>query len=92
MPVEIHQYDSELYDDSLLKVKAYFYENDRAEIARKTGIQPKYIDRVRCALSEYDVRQVNQLARVPGIGIKTVEHLFALANSSNGPKASNARG
>jgi hypothetical protein len=51
-----------------------------------TKLRVDYVEKVIDALKSPDIFQLNQLARVKGIGIKTLEKIFIFANQDKGIK------
>lgn len=78
--IEIYQYDQNAKDDLYEKTRDWLINQDIAEISRKTKLRKNYIDIVIDAMKSPDIVQLNQLARIKGIGIKTLETLFKTAN------------
>lgn len=81
VPVEIYQYDARAQDDLFNDTKAWLLSKDVSEISRITGIRPQYLTKVLEAIERPDIVQLNQLARVKGIGIKTMESIFRASRS-----------
>ncbi len=52
-------------------------------ISRLTRLRKDYVTKVIDAMQSPNIVQLNQLARVKGIGIKTLEKLFQLAQGSS---------
>lgn len=81
IPVEIYRYDPAAHDDLFEVTKRKLLAQDPSAISEATGIRPQYTRRVLEALESPVISQLNQLARVEGIGIKTLEKLFIFAKS-----------
>lgn len=77
IPVEIYAYDAAAPDDVFDDFKAAFLALPDAAIKQHSGLRADGIRRVRDALASPGIRQLNQLARVPGIGDRTLEKSFA---------------
>lgn len=77
IPIEIYQYDPMATDDVFDKFKERIGSLDLQVLKRRTGLRIDYIERIREALKNPDLRQLNQLAQVQGIGDKTLEKAFA---------------
>ena len=75
--VEIYEYSATAPDDLYEKTKEWVSSQDTDEIAEKTGLRRNYVEKVKDAISSPAIVQLNQLAQVPGIGIKTLEKVFS---------------
>ena len=75
--IEIYQYDPMSPDDLFDKFKERVLTLGLDDLSRVTGLRPDYIERIREALQNRNMRQLNQLAKVNGIGDKTLEKAFA---------------
>ena len=84
LDIEIYKYDPKANDDHYLATKDWLQKTGASEVARITGIQPQYVMKVLEAVESPDIVQLNQLAGVKGIGIKTMERIFR-ASRSAGP-------
>ncbi|WP_415035158.1 macro domain-containing protein [Azonexus sp.] len=78
IPIEIYKYDPLAGDDIFDKFKERISALDLEVLKRRTGLRIDYIERIREALKNPSLRQLNQLAQVQGIGDKTLEKVFAL--------------
>lgn len=74
--IEIYKYDPSAADDLYAATKEWLLAKGVSEVARITGIRPQYVGKVLEAMERPDIIQLNQLARVKGIGIKTMESIF----------------
>ncbi len=77
--IEIYRYDRSAGDELYENLKQWILSYDPAEISRRTGIKLNYVKRIVEAVKSPTICQVNQLAKVRGIGIRTLEKLFRLA-------------
>lgn len=85
MRVEIYQYDPMALDDLFDKFKDRMLTLGLEDLKTVTGLRSDYIERIRDALQNPNMRQLNQLAKVNGIGDKTLEKAFAFVrNEANG--------
>lgn len=75
--IEIYQYDPVANDDLYQSFKKEFIYTNESNIQHKTGLRLQYIKLIKKALSNPEINQLNQLARVNGIGDKTLEKAFA---------------
>lgn len=83
--VEIYQYDPMAKDDLFDKFKERVLTLSLEDLKSATGLRSDYIERIRDALQNPNMRQLNQLAKVNGIGDKTLEKAFAFVrNEANG--------
>jgi O-acetyl-ADP-ribose deacetylase (regulator of RNase III) len=79
IPVEIFRYDAGAEDEVLESIRQMFAQMSRDEVSQRAQIGPRSVDRVRAALENERISQAIQLVGVQGIGIKTVERLYAFA-------------
>lgn len=80
--IEIYRYDKTAKDDLYDKTKEWLISQDLDDIADVTRLRKNYIAKVIDAMQSPDIVQLNQLALIPGVGIKTLEKIFNLAKSS----------
>lgn len=83
VPVEIYRYDIGAKDDLYDKTKSWLLSQDIDQIVKSTELRKDYVIKVIDAIQGQNIVQLNQLARVKGIGIKTLEKVFNLARTSN---------
>ena len=81
--IELYQYDPLAADDLYDKLSNYLLSNEVSYLCGETGIGKNYIEKAIVAVKSGDIKQLNQLGRVEGIGIKTLEKLFFTAQNSN---------
>ena len=81
--VEVYRYDPVAKDDLYDKVKEWILSNDIENIARASNLRKDYVRKVIDAIKSPNIYQLNQLARVQGIGIKTLEKIFDLATNED---------
>lgn len=79
VPVEIYRHDPTAPDDCFDGFKSAVLSMADEEIRARTGLRADAIARVRDALGDTRICQLNQLVQVPRIGEKTLEKCFALA-------------
>lgn len=77
IPVEIYRYDPTATDDLYEEFKAAFFSMSDSDLRHHTGLRIDFINRIRGALENPRIHQLNQLANVDGIGDKTLEKSFA---------------
>jgi len=77
--IEIYQYDPKSHDDLYCQIRDWLLRQDLDQISSITRIRKDYVLRVMDAMKSPYIMQLNQLGRVKGIGVKTLEKLFATA-------------
>ena len=82
IPVEIYLYDPTSDDDLYEDFKNVFLSTPPDETILRSGLKPQYVGRIREALGDSRIKQMNQLAKVKGIGVVTLEHAFAFARDA----------
>jgi len=82
LEIEIYKYDPKAKDDLYDKTKTWLLSQDTHKISQATKLRPDYVVKVIDAINNPSIVQLNQLARVKGIGIKTLEKVFQLANTT----------
>lgn len=80
--VEIYRYSREAKDDLFDKTKEWLVAQDIDVISRSTNIRKNVIINMRDAMQTGEIHQLNQIGSIKGIGIKTLEKIFALAKNS----------
>ena len=80
--IEIYKYDATANDDLYDKTKDWLLSQDIERISEFTKLRKNYVAKVVDAIQSPSIVQLNQLARIQGIGIKTLEKIFSLAQSS----------
>ncbi len=81
LEVEIYRYDPEAKDDLYDKTQNFILSQDLLQISKATKLRKDYVEKVITGMKSPDIYQLNQLARIEGIGIKTLEKVFSFANS-----------
>jgi hypothetical protein len=84
LDIEIYIYDPEARDDIFGEVKDWLLSNNIQDISKATGIGTNYLETVTNALENPRIVQLNQLASVKGIGIKTLEKIYTVATNNKG--------
>lgn len=79
IPVEIYRHNPKAPDDMYESFKRVFLAASLDDLKRGSGLRSDYISRIREALADPDICQMNQLARVKGIGPTTLERAYAYA-------------
>lgn len=80
--IEIYRYDQTAKDDLYDKTKEWLLAQDVNRISTLTKLRKDYVVKVIDAMNSPNIVQLNQLARVQGIGIKTLEKVFHFAKNS----------
>ena len=80
--IEIYKYDATAKDDLYDRTKEWLQSQDVERISELTKLRKDYVLRVVDAVQSSDIVQLNQLASVKGIGIKTLERVFGIARDS----------
>lgn len=83
IPIAIYRYSETAADDLFDKFKAAFTKTDIASVSKETHVRRDILDKVRDAIVSPQIHQMNQLARVPGIGAKTLEALFRYVSKAD---------
>ena len=81
--IELYQYDELASDDLYDKLSNFLLSNDIADLCEITKIKKNYVEKAIEAVKTNKIKQLNQLGKVEGIGIKTLEKLFIAAQNSN---------
>lgn len=76
LEIEIYRYDPKAKDDLYESTKKMLLSQDIDYISQSTKLRKDYIIKVIDAIQLDGIVQLNQLARVKGIGIKTLEKVF----------------
>lgn len=82
LDIEIYEYDPLAMDDLFPSVQRWIDSRTDEEISELAGLRKDFVARIRAAISRDDINQLNQVGRVRGIGIKTMERLFSVAIDS----------
>jgi len=81
IPVEIYRYDPMAPDDLYDRFRNLLLAMTPEEIKEATGLRADYARKVLNALHNPRVCQLNRLASLDGIGVKTLEKAFGFARS-----------
>ena len=84
--IEIYKYDPNSKDDLYDSAKAFLLSQDIAQISEVTNLRLGSVTKVIDAMCSPEIVQLNQLAKVKGIGIKILEKIFSLADAANNEK------
>jgi len=77
IPVEIYKYDPTAIDDLYGEFKKTLLNMSVEAIKFKTGLRIDYVQRVLDAIDDKSICQLNRLASIDGIGVKTLEKIFS---------------
>ena len=77
--IEIYHYDATAQDDLYESTKAWLCAHSLEQVVAVSQIKPHYLRKLYACLQDGSYTQLNQLGKVKGIGIKTLERVFALA-------------
>jgi len=89
--IEIYRYDQQAKDDLYCQVRDWLLHQDIIDVMNETGLRQDYVRKVIDAMANPEIVQLNQLGRVKGIGIKTLEKLFRNALQKINPKLGKPR-
>ncbi len=81
--VEIYRYDPKAKDDLYDKTKNFILSQDLLQISKATKLRKDYVEKVIIGIKCPNIYQLNQLAGIKGIGIKTLEKIFHFASTEN---------
>lgn len=79
--IEIYRYSPTAADDFYEKTKEWLLSQDIQAISDMTKLRKDFVIKLIEAVKSEEIFQLNQLARVDGIGIKTLEKIFNLARN-----------
>ena len=82
LEVEIYKYDTNAKDDLYDKTKEWLLNHEVEYIAKSTGLRKDILVKVIDVIKSSKIVQINQLAREKGIGIKTLEKIFAVSSNT----------
>lgn len=74
--IEIYKYDPTAKDDLFDSTKTWLLSQQIEHISKAAGIQAHYVQKLMDAMRDPSIVQLNQLAKVDGIGIKTLERVY----------------
>jgi O-acetyl-ADP-ribose deacetylase (regulator of RNase III) len=83
--IEIYRYDNQAPDDLYSKIRDWLLCQDVSIISSATRLREDYVRKVIEAMKRPEIVQLNQLGRVKGIGIRTLEKIFATAKQAVKP-------
>lgn len=80
--IEIYRYDPKSSDDLYCQIRDWLLQQNLDQISSVTGLRKDHVRRVVDAMKKPDIVQVNQLGHIKGIGLKTLQKLFATAQQA----------
>jgi len=80
--IEVYRYSPNANDDLYEATKNWLLSQDVEYISQSTKLRKDYVAKVLNAMQSKDIHQLNQLGKVKGIGIKTLEKIFNFAQGS----------
>ena len=79
LEIEIYRYNPAAKDDLYDKTKAWLLSQNVLEVSKLVSLRSDLIAKVVDAMQSSEIVQLNQLAQVKGVGIKTLEKVFILS-------------
>jgi len=76
--IEVYHYDPNARDDFYDDFRSLILSLDIKDISIRSGLRENYIRKIVDAMKSDQITQLNQLTKVNGIGIKSLEKIFAL--------------
>lgn len=89
--IEIYRYKKTAKDDIYEHTRDWLLSQDIESIINTTKLNKTYVTRVIDAMQGNGIYQLNQLAQIKGIGIKTLEKLFIVSQEDLHNKADNQK-
>lgn len=80
--IEIYQYDPHAQDDLYRHIHDWLLRQDIENISSLTQLRKDNILKVLDAMKRSEIVQLNQLGQVKGLGVKTLEKIFAAAQQA----------
>ena len=87
--IEIYRYRKTAKDDIYENTRDWLLSQDIESITTTTKLKKIYVERVVNAMQGDEIYQLNQLAQIKGIGIKTLEKLFKVSQEGLHHKSEN---
>jgi O-acetyl-ADP-ribose deacetylase (regulator of RNase III) len=79
--IEIYHYDPLAYDDLFLNFKKLWNEIPEKELSQQSKLRIDFVSKVKVALNDDEIRSLNKLLSVQGIGAVTLEKSFQFINN-----------
>ena len=80
--IEIYKYDPKAKDDLYDYIKKLLFSLNIDDISKRSGIKANYINKILNAMHSEHITQLNQLAKVDGVGIKSLEKIFTFSRET----------
>jgi O-acetyl-ADP-ribose deacetylase (regulator of RNase III) len=77
--IEIYEYDPFVYDELYLKLREYISGVSPKILSEVSGLKLNQAEKVIKALEVEDIFQINQLLKVKGLGVPSIEKLYAFS-------------
>lgn len=74
--IEIYRYDPKSKDDLYEETKMWLLSHRPDEISKLTKVKKQYVEKIINAINLDEITQINQLGKINGIGVKTLEKIF----------------
>lgn len=81
LDIDVYRYDPAAKDDLFEVFKARLLSEPAEQIRSASGLKAQALDRLRNALEQEDICQLNQLLQVKGVGLVTLEKAFRYVQS-----------
>jgi O-acetyl-ADP-ribose deacetylase (regulator of RNase III) len=82
IPVEIYSYDANARDDLYEQFREWLLAGGDVQLAETHKIRKDIVNKLVNAVMQDTTRQLNQLGRVKGVGIRSLEKVFQAARSN----------
>ena len=82
--IEIYEYDPNAKDDLYDKFEKWVVGATEREISEQAGVGIQYARRVKELVAGGGIKQLNQLGKAEGVGIKTLQKMYQCAVSGEG--------
>ena len=82
IPVEIYRHNPQATDDLFIRFKQIFLSSSSDWLKSETGLTKGRIETIRTGLLDPNIFQINQLAKIQGIGDKTLEKAFLFMHNT----------
>lgn len=76
IPVCIYRYQPHASDDLFVQFSRQLQQCSLTELSQQSGVTESRLKTLQQAVTSGDFAQINQLAKVPGIGLKTLERIY----------------
>lgn len=83
IPIDIYKYDATASDDLYQDAYNWFKNKSTEEIMALTNLRRNSVQLISLAMESKEIYQLNQLANITGIGIKTIEKIYEITRQTN---------